>query len=195
MDRVVILSSWSTVQSRVTITAASLHCLVLEQCQVNKHLQHLLILQLDGKERAAEGRLGPLFIFMYTPVIGCWQLLTSRDNCSNCLLTANHITWQLQSLPADNYSHHVTTVVIACWQLLTSRDNCSHCLLTDNHITWQLQSLAADSYSITWQLQSLPADSYSHHVITAVIDCWELFTSRDNCSDWQLTATHITWQS
>jgi len=71
MDRVVILSSWSTVQSRVTITAASLHCLVLEQCQVNKHLQHLLILQLDGKERAAEGRLGPLFIFMYTPVIGC----------------------------------------------------------------------------------------------------------------------------
>jgi hypothetical protein len=39
-----------------------------------------LILYVDGKERAGQGRLGPLLVFKYTAAIGCWQLLTSRDN-------------------------------------------------------------------------------------------------------------------
>jgi hypothetical protein len=76
----VTLSSSSTVQSPLNITAGSLYCSVLEQCHVNKHIQRFLILQLDGRERAAEGRLDTWFVFAYTAVIGCWQLLTSRDD-------------------------------------------------------------------------------------------------------------------
>jgi hypothetical protein len=76
----VILSNYSTVQIKVTITAVSWYCSVLDQCHVDIHIQHFFISYVNGNDRKVLGRLGPLLVFKCTAVIDCWQLRTSRDN-------------------------------------------------------------------------------------------------------------------
>ena len=56
-------------QNQVKVTAASLHCPMFRTGSFKQTHTQILILQLDGKERAIEGRLGPPFVFNYTAVI------------------------------------------------------------------------------------------------------------------------------